>query len=89
MRKVKFGIECVSNFFMTGKLFAVIGGQGDDPVSERCQECNDRLSDAVSGFAFDLADQRKLGFTSRQRDGCLFMIFAYDGIEFPVSETST
>jgi len=85
MSEAELSREFPGNGLMSGKLFAVISGDGSQ-MRHPIEQFNHGLSDQVCAFMADLAQQCKARFALAQGNQYAAMAFTNHGIYFPISK---
>lgn len=83
MSKISFCLQSLSNFFMSGKLLAVVEGDGMNGII--FQQLNDVLCNSFFGPLFYQAHPQKSAFPVNQGHNRTFHPFANDGVSFPIA----
>ena len=84
--KIDFSLQFTSDGFMSGELPAVIGGNGVDPSMMAFEALGDLLSHGIGGFVDHLSQHGELAFSLDEADDGAAMVFADQGIGFPVAQ---
>ena len=86
MGKVNVRRQRRLDLFMPGKLFAVVCGDGQSLVQIRPQQGYGGICHDFGVFAGHFLDQGKLGNPVNYCHQCALVVFADDGVNFPIAQ---
>jgi len=89
MCKVELRSQCLGDGAMFGKLPPVVRGQRVNMPGQRPQKAHDSLADCIRAFARYLSNHRQAGLSLAQGNQRPLVVFADDGVKFPVSHATT
>jgi len=89
MCKVELRPQCLGDGAMFGKLPPVVRGQRVNMPGQRPQKAHDSLADCIGAFARHLSNHRQAGLSLAQGNQRPLVVFADDGVKFPVSQATT
>src|ERR671919_819818 len=86
MSEEVFELEQLSNLFMIGELFAMIGSQGMNLVLDRKEQSTNLILHRLGSSLRDLPQQGETRFSLGEGHEGLFVIFSEHGINFPITQ---